>query len=115
MKACLYLATAVLVTSLTAAHADCLDDVAEFGDRICGVVRTIGKSSFLTVNGELNAAAKELIAKALGEHSGKAGTETKIYETVLQEQLAAERVSLRKCGIAMARAAIDQICFKSSH
>ena len=115
MKASLYLATAVLLTSLTSARADCLDDVAEFGDKICGAARTIGKSALVTGNGDLNAAAKELIAKALGELSGNVGTETKTYEAVLQEQLRAERVSLRKCGIAMAKAAIDQTCFKASH
>jgi capsid protein len=114
MKASLYLATAVLVTSLTAAHADCLDDVTEFGDKICGAVRTIGKSGLVTGNGELNAAAKELIAKALAEYGGKVGAATKTYEEVFQEQLAAERVSLRKCGIALARAAMDQICSKAS-
>jgi hypothetical protein len=115
MKASLYLATAVLVMALTPAHADCLDDVTEFGDKICGAVRTIGKAGLVTGNGDLSPAAKELIVKALVERGGKAGTETKIYEAVFQEQLAAERVSLRKCGIAMARAAMDQICSKASH
>jgi hypothetical protein len=114
MKASFYLATAALVTSLTSARADCLDDVANFADKICGQIRTVGKAGLLTGNGDLNATAKELIAKSLGQLSGHGSTATKTYEDILQEQLGAERVSLRKCGIALAKAAIDQTCFKEN-
>jgi hypothetical protein len=113
MKASLYFATAALVISLTSARADCLDDVANFADKICGQIRTIGKSGLVTGNGDLNATAKELIAKSLGQFHRNVVV-TKTYEDILQEQLGAERISLRKCGIAMAKAAIDQTCFKEN-
>ena len=114
MKTALYLSAAVLVTSLTSARADCLDDVADFAEKICVEVRTIGKSNLVTGKGDLNAAAKELIAKALQESSSPVGAETKIYEEVLREQLGADRIRLSKCGIALARTAMDHICSKAS-
>jgi hypothetical protein len=114
MKASLYLVAAVLLTPLTSAQADCLDDVERFSDKLCKGARDIGKAGLVTGNGDLNAAAKELIAKAVGEISGNVRTETKTFEAVLRDQLAGERIGLRKCGIAMAKAAIDQTCFKAS-
>src|ERR1700753_1335384 len=114
MKAAFYLATVALVTSLTSARADCLDDAANFADKICGQARTIGKSSLVTGNADLNVHAKELIVQSLGQLSGNTSPATKRYEDVLQEQLGAERISLRKCGIALAKAAMDQTCFKGN-
>ena len=80
MKASLYLVAAVLLTSLTSARADCLDDVERFSDKLCKGARDIGKPGLVTGNGDLNAAAKELIAKAVGEISGNVRTETKTLQ-----------------------------------
>ena len=99
------------VSMTSSARADCLDNAADFAERLCAKVRTIGKSALVTESGDLNAAAKELITTSVGELSGNVSAVTKPYEDVLQEQLGTGRVSLRKCGIAMAKTAIDQTCF----
>jgi len=112
MKVFVCVAAAVLTVTLVSARADCLDDVAEFADKICGGARTIGKPSLVNENGGLNATAIVLITKAVAALGNNVSAETAAYEKTLQEQLSAERVSLRKCGIAMAKTAIDQICFK---
>ena len=114
MKASITLAAAMLTMASAPARADCIDDAAAFADKICGGVRTIGKANLVNADGDLNATAKVLIAKALGELSDKLDAEKETYEKILQEQLSAERSSLRKCGIAMARVAIDQVCFRAT-
>lgn len=113
MKA--YLAVAIVAIFCTSARADCLNEASDFAQKICGEVKSAGKSTLVTANGELNAAAKGLIAKALGELGGSVGTsiETKTFENVIQEQLGPELVNVRACGIAMAKAAMDQVCVKA--
>lgn len=115
MKAPLYFTTVALVMSMTAARADCLNEAADFAQKICGEVKTMGKSTLVTGTGDLSASAKGLIAKALGELGGSVGVsiESKSFENVLQEQLGAELVNVRACGIAMSKAAMDQVCVKA--
>jgi hypothetical protein len=113
MKALICVVAAVLAMTVVSARADCLDDVAQFADKVCAGARTIGKPSLINENGELNATAVVLITTAVAALGDNVSAETAAYEKTLQEQLSAERVSLRKCGIAMAKTAIDQICFKA--
>jgi len=111
----LLLAAAIFAMTWTQARADCLNEASDFAQKICGEVKTMGKSTLVTGNGDLNAAAKGLITRALGEIGGNVGVsvETKTFEDVIQEQLGSELVNVRACGIAMAKAAMDQLCVKA--
>ncbi|MFD6319854.1 hypothetical protein [Methylorubrum thiocyanatum] len=103
----------VMVSGAT--RAECLQEAGNFAERICGQVKTIGKSTLITAKGDLTAEAKGLIAKAVGQLGGSVGgsVETKDFENVLQEQLGSELVNVRKCGIEMAKVAMDQVCTRA--
>jgi hypothetical protein len=115
MKASTFFLAATMLSIPYTAHAACLQEAGDFAERICGQVKAIGKSTLVTVNGDLTAEAKGLIAKAFGQlGAGVEGkVETKTFENVLQEQLAPELVNVRECGIKMAKAAMDQVCTKT--
>jgi hypothetical protein len=115
MKGSMFFAAAISMSMACTAHADCLQDAADFAQRICGEVKTTGKSTLITAQGELSAEAKSLLAKALGQFGGRIDgkIETKTFENVLQEQLGPELVNIRQCGIQMAKAAMDQICTRA--
>lgn len=108
-------ASVMMFSSVQRASASCLAEAAEFAQRICGEVKTRGSSSLVSANGELNAEAKGLIKQFLGSAGGalQGQTETAAYENVLREQLGAELVNVRQCGIQMAKAAMDQVCVKA--
>jgi hypothetical protein len=111
----LYVSAVFLTLSATAGRADCLSEAVIFAQKICGEIKTAGKSTLVTANGDLNAQAKGLIAKALGELGGNVGVtvETGSFDNVVHEQLGAELSDNRKCGTAMAKAAMDQVCTKA--
>jgi hypothetical protein len=114
MKAALLMVTTTVIAPF-AAYADCLQEAADFAQRICGELKTVGRSTLVTASGDLTGEAKDLIVKALGQIGGnvEGKAETKIFENELQEQLAGELLDLRKCSIKMARAAWDQVCTKA--
>ena len=115
MKAPLFMVTTTIVIVPCAAYADCLQQSADFAQKICGEVKTMGRSALVTANGDLTAEAKGLIAEAVGRIGGtvKGKIETKTFEDVLQEQLAEELINLRQCGVDMANAAY-QVCTKAA-
>jgi hypothetical protein len=109
------LLTATAIATPHVAYAECLQEAGDFAERICGQVKTMGKSTLVTANGDLTDEAKSLIAKALGQLGGNLqGTvEIQTFEIVLHEQLASELVNVRQCGIQMAKAVMDQVCTKT--
>ncbi len=115
MKGSGFLVAATLAAIPGVAGAECLQEAGDFAERICGQVKTAGKSTLIAADGGLTAEAKGLIARALGQLSGNldAKVETKEFENVVQEQLAGELVNVRQCGIQMAKVAMDQICTKA--
>ncbi|MDX8481611.1 MULTISPECIES: hypothetical protein [Mesorhizobium] len=111
------LATFIAITCPCLAEAQCLAEAGDFAERICGEVKQTGKSTLITGKGDLTAAAKGLIAKALGQLGGDVGVDiqTNDFENVLQEQLAGELINVRQCGTQMATLAINQVCTKAPH
>lgn len=115
MKPLTFLVAAATITFPQMASAQCLKEAGDFAERICGQVKQDGKSKLLTAKGDLNADAKGIIAKFLGQLGGSFGVEvqTTEFEGVIQQQLRDELVDVRKCGSQMATLAINQICTKA--
>jgi hypothetical protein len=114
MKAAVLMVTTTVIAPF-AAYADCLQKAADFAQKICGELQTMGRSTLVTASGDLTGEAKHLIVKALVQFGGtvEGNEETKTFENVLREQLAGELLNLRQCNIQMAQAAWDQVCTKA--
>jgi len=100
------------VTGISSAEAfaSCLDEAADFAQRICGAINDRGKTTLVTTSGDLNAEAKGLIKQLLGSAGAnfQGGATIKTYENVLQEQLQQEHFD--QCAQNMAKAGIEQVC-----
>lgn len=116
MKSLVFFTAASAILFPCAVSAACLQEAGDFAERICGQVKTMGKSTLITADGNLSAEAKGLLARALGQLSGNTGVDVKTdsFDNVLHEQLEGELVNVRKCGIEMAKAAMTQVCTRAA-
>jgi hypothetical protein len=95
-----------------AALADCLDDAANYTDRICGEILRTGSSSVLDASGNLNIEAKGIISKVFGTAGGNAVVRAfeDQYTNVPRDQLARELASARGCRERIEAIARQETC-----
>jgi hypothetical protein len=102
----------VFIASSSSAFASCLDQVADFSEKICGQIQTTGSKQLTEANGELKAGISGIVKKVLADAgfdiSGKVLQES--YEGVLREDLSKELFSLRDCKIKMVEIARSEVC-----
>jgi len=94
------------------AFASCLEEAADFAERVCGEISSRGSSQLVSGSGDLNAEAKGLIARMLGTAQGdiKVNAAISSYENVAREELTKEHANVRDCRMRMIEVAVKQVC-----
>ena len=108
----MFLSLAFLVGYPAHAVGNCLQEVANFADRICGEIQTAGAAQKLEVDGTLSAEVTGIIRKVLGDAGGEVDLKNlqQSYENVLREDLADELFNARDCRIKMVEVGRAEIC-----
>lgn len=102
----------IVFLSISGARATCLDQVANFSDKVCGAIENSGKAQKLQADGALNTEAQGILKKVLGN----AGADVDIsylnesFTGVLREELAGDRFDARSCRQNMVNLSFDKIC-----
>lgn len=94
------------------ATANCLSDVAQFSEEICGSIENSGSAQRLSANGALSAEAEGIIRRVLGQASGNVDVDylDERFRGVLREQLAGDRIDVRDCRQNMVAVAQQEAC-----
>ncbi|MEI6706422.1 MAG: hypothetical protein WCK96_04700 [Methylococcales bacterium] len=110
----------LFLASSSVVFADCLNEVSNFAEKICGEIQKSGSRQLIEANGELKAEISGIVRKALGEVKG--GINGKIlqetYENVLREDLSKELFNVRECRQKMVETAfshLSEVCPSSAH
>ncbi len=105
----------LFTNSLSEAFADCLSDVSNFAEKICGQIKTSGNTQLIEANGELKAEVSGIVRKALGDVKGNINGKVlhDTYENVLRENLSTELFNVRECRQKMADSALSVVCSSS--
>lgn len=108
----LFLLLFLLLATASNANASCLDDIADFAERICGDIKSSGNSDLTEANGELKAEVTGIVRRIVGDAGGSFNVNhlTKSYENVLREDLAKELFSVRDCRIKMVEVGRKESC-----
>ncbi len=102
-----------LVPSISA-YASCLDDAANYADRICGEISDSGSEAFVDASGNLTAEASSIIRRVFGSASGQLHINAlkTNYINVVREDLAIELKNARQCRMKMEAVARQEVCVK---
>jgi len=115
-RVALFLFVFVAFSSEVFADKKCLDEAADFAEKICGEIQTSGYTQLIEANGELKVGISGIVRKVLGDAganvNGKILQNT--YEGVLREDLAKAQFNVIDCKMKMANAAISQVCMQQS-
>jgi hypothetical protein len=106
----------LFLVSSSEVFADCLSDVSNFAEKICGQIKTSGNTQLIEANGELKAEVSGIVRKALGDVKGDVNGKIlqDTYENVLREDLSKELFNVRECRQKMAEKALE-VCSSSTH
>lgn len=105
-----------LVAFSSAASANCLKEVADFAESICGQIQSSGNRNLTEADGKLKAEVSGIVRKVVGDAAGNVNVKklSDAYENVLREDLAKELFNVRECRMKMAQVGRDEACKKPS-
>lgn len=111
-----FIALFCLVAISSTASANCLKEVANFAESICGQIQSSGNKNLTEVDGKLKAEVSGIVRKVIGDASGNVNVKklSDAYENVLREDLAKELFNVRECRMKMAQVGRAEACQKKS-
>ncbi|EMK3382365.1 hypothetical protein V8054_000570 [Vibrio parahaemolyticus] len=94
------------------AYSNCLKEVAEFAERICGEIQDSGSQEVLNTEGKLSAEVSGILRKVAGGGGAQFNVRnvTESYESVLRKDLAGELFNVRDCRMKMVNVGRNEVC-----